>query len=181
MRREGESKLVSEVSSHEANSLSAYLRVVRRRKWIIIACVIVLPVTAYILSVRQPARYEASAQVYLSSEDLAGALTGISASYVDPVQLANTQAALAQVPTVARERRRLVRPQEHLAGELLGSVGVSPQSDTSILTFTVTNGDPKSPRSWPPHTRRPSRGTEVSSIPTRYGEHAPRSEGNSTS
>ena len=84
MRREGESKLVSEVSSHEANSLSAYLRVVRRRKWIIIACVIVLPVTAYILSVRQPARYEASAQVYLSSEDLAGALTGISASYVDP-------------------------------------------------------------------------------------------------
>ena len=45
---------MSEVSSHEANSLSAYLRVVRRRKWIIIACVIVLPVTAYILSAVNP-------------------------------------------------------------------------------------------------------------------------------
>lgn len=143
MRREGESKLVSEVSSHEANSLSAYLRVVRRRKWIIIACVIVLPVTAYILSVRQPARYEASAQVYLSSEDLAGALTGISASYVDPVQLANTQAALAQVPTVARSAVALSGLKNISPGELLGSVGVSPQSDTSILTFTVTNGDPR--------------------------------------
>ena len=93
-------------SSHEATSLSAYLRVLRRRKWIIIACAIVVPVTAYVLSARQPAQYQASAQVYLSSEDLAGALTGISAQYVDPVQLANTQAALAQVPSRRAARSR---------------------------------------------------------------------------
>ena len=131
-------------ASHDATSLSAYLRVLRRRKWIIIACAVLLPVTAYVVSARQPAQYQASAQVYLSSEDLAGALTGISAQYVDPVQLANTQAALAHVPAVAQRAVASSGLKGISADEALGSVNITPQGDTSILTFTITNGDPRS-------------------------------------
>ena len=47
------------------------------------------------------------------------------------------------MPTVARSAVALSGLKNISPGELLGSVGVSPQSDTSILTFTVTNGDPQ--------------------------------------
>ena len=131
------------LSAHEATSLSAYLRVLRRRKWIIIACAIVVPVTAYVLSARQPAQYQASAQVYLSSEDIAGALTGISASYVDPVQLADSQAALAQTPAVAQAAVARSGLKGISWADALGSVSVVPESDTGILVFTVTDGNPQ--------------------------------------
>ncbi len=94
--------MASEASHREAASLSTYLRVLRRRKWIVIACAVLVPATAYFLSARQPAQYQASADVYLSSQDLAGALTGISAPYVDEARLADTQAMLAHVPLVAQ-------------------------------------------------------------------------------
>jgi len=130
-------------SHHEASSLSAYLRVLRRRKWIIIACAVVVPVTAYVLSARQPDQYQASAEVYLSSQDLAGSLTGISAPYVDEVRLADTQARLAQVPVVARRALKLSGVKGVTPYGLLGSTTVSPQSGTNILTFTVTRNDPE--------------------------------------
>ena len=49
------------------------------------------------------------------------------------------------MPAVAQRAIALSGLKGISAGELLGSVGVAPQSDTSILTFTVTNGDPRSP------------------------------------
>ena len=88
---------------HALPSLSSYLRVLRRRKWVIVVCMLVVPITAYFYSARQPAQYQSSAQVYLSSQDLAGALTGISSAYVDQARLADTAASLAHVPAVARD------------------------------------------------------------------------------
>jgi succinoglycan biosynthesis transport protein ExoP len=129
-------------SRQESPSLSTYLRVLRRRKWIVIVCALLVPATAYFLSARQPAQYQASADVYLSSQDLAGALTGISAQYVDEVRLADTQAMLAQVPLVAQRAIKLSGLEGITPGGLLGSASVVPVSGTNILTFTVTSGDP---------------------------------------
>ena len=129
-------------SQHEATSLSAYLRVLRRRKWIVIVCALLVPATAYVLSARQPAVYKASADVYLSSEDLAGALTGIPAAYVDEVRLADTQARLAQTPFVARKTIELSGVEGITPGALLGSVSVFPIAGTNILSFGVTDNDP---------------------------------------
>lgn len=81
--------------------------------------------------------------MYLSSQDLAGALTGISTGYVDEVRLADTQASLAHVPAVAGRALKLA-PVEGMTPEaLLGSTTVVPQAGTNILTFTVTNTDPQ--------------------------------------
>ena len=138
-----ERSAVETSSQHEVSSLSAYLRVLRRRKWIVLACVILAPLTAYVVSARQTALYQASAQVYLSSQDLAGALTGISAPYVDEQRLADTQSALAQVPAVASRAIKISGLKGISPEGLLGSTSVVPGGNTNILTFTVTSTNPR--------------------------------------
>ena len=131
-----------ETDAHGSPSLASYLRVLRRRKWIILACTLVVPAAAYFYSARQPAQYQASAQVYLSSQDLAGALTGISTGYVDQARLADTAASLAHVPAVAEDAIASSNVEGITAGALLGSTSIVPQTGTDILTFTVSNHDP---------------------------------------
>jgi tyrosine-protein kinase len=131
-----------ESDGHGSPSFSGYLRVVRRRWWIIALCTVLVPATAYLYSARQPAQYQASAQVYLSSQDLAGALTGISTGYVDQIRLADTAASLAHVPAVAEDAIALAHVTAITPGGLLGSTSIVPQTGTDILTFTVTNHDP---------------------------------------
>ena len=128
---------------HALPSLSSYLRVLRRRKWVIVVCMLVVPTTAYFYSARQPAQYQSSAQVYLSSQDLAGALTGISSAYVDQARLADTAASLAHVPAVAQDAIASARVKGITAAGLLGSTSIVPQTGTDILTFTVTNQQPE--------------------------------------
>jgi len=106
-------------------------------------CAVIVPVVAYALSARQPAQYQAQSQVYLSSQDLAGALTGISVQYVDEERLADTQASLAQVPTVAQRAIDLAGVQGVSAADLLASATVAPDVGTNILTFTITINDPE--------------------------------------
>jgi tyrosine-protein kinase len=131
-----------ETDGHGSPSLASYLRVLRRRKWIILACTLVVPAAAYFYSARQPAQYQSSAQVYLSSQDLAGALTGISAGYVDQARLADTAASLAHVRAVAEEAIASSHVEGITAGSLLGSTSIVPKTGTDILTFTVSNHDP---------------------------------------
>jgi capsular exopolysaccharide synthesis family protein len=131
-----------ESEGYGSPSLSSYLRVLRRRKWIILACTLAVPAAAYFYSARQPAQYQASAQVYLSSQDLAGALTGISTGYVDQTRLADTAASLAHVRDVAEDAIASSHVEGVSAGALLGSTSIVPQTGTDILTFTVRNHEP---------------------------------------
>jgi uncharacterized protein involved in exopolysaccharide biosynthesis len=128
---------------HGSASLSSYLRVLRRRKWIIVACAVLVPAAAYFSSARQPVSYQSSAQVYLSSQDLAGALTGISSGYVDQTRVADTAAILAHVPAVAEDAIALAGVKNVTPGALLGSTSVVPQTNADNLTFTVTSRNPK--------------------------------------
>jgi capsular exopolysaccharide synthesis family protein len=131
-----------ETDGHGSPSLSSYLRVLRRRKWIILACTLAVPAVVYFYSARQPAQYQASAQVYLSSQDLAGALTGISSGYVDQARLADTAATLAHVRAVAQDAITSSHVEGVSAGALLGSTSIVPQTGADILTFTVRNHEP---------------------------------------
>ena len=53
-----------------SSTLRDYLRVVRRRKWIILQAVVLVPLAAVLVSLRQQDLYESSAQVLLSKADL---------------------------------------------------------------------------------------------------------------
>lgn len=139
--QEGES--LEHDSRHESTSLSTYLRVLRRRKWIVLACALLVPATAFLLSVRQPAQYSASSDVLLSRQNLGNVLTGTSdLTLVPDDRLTGTQADLAHTPDVARAAIRIAGTPGITPDELLQSSSVAAKGTTDILEFTVTDHDP---------------------------------------
>ena len=91
-------------------SLRDYLRVVRRRKWIILQAVLLVPAVAVGLSLRQEKVYKATSQVLLVQENPATQFgNGINQSGAQPPdRQAQTQADLARVP---RGRSKDSRPR----------------------------------------------------------------------
>ena len=123
-----------------ASSLTDHLRVARRRKWVILQAVIVVPVAAILFSLQQPRLYEASSEVLLSRQNLAAALTDtpdVTLSQ-EAARLVETQANLARVPVVAA--RTLTNA--NVAGtpqEFLDSSEVSAKANADLLVFRVKN------------------------------------------
>ena len=64
--------------ARDGATLHDYLRVLRRRKWIILTAVIVVPAVAVALSMRQQALYQSTAEVLLTNKDISAGLTGVS-------------------------------------------------------------------------------------------------------
>ena len=123
-------------------ALADYLAIVRRRKWVIIVALILVPATAFAISLRQPAVYQASAEVLLSRQSLGAQVTGIDDStvYQEPVRFAQTQADIARVPDVAQRVVEKVGGST-TAGELLAGSSVTPKANADLLVFTVSNHD----------------------------------------
>ena len=126
---------------HENSSLHDYLVVVRRRKWLVLLVVIVVPAVAVVLSLLQPPKYEASAEVLLSRQNLAAVLNNTTDPSLtgDPARLAQTQADLAQVPEVARRVLSRGGIKGMTPGQFLTTSSVSAKSDADLLVFTVRN------------------------------------------
>ena len=135
--------MAAAASQHEGSSLSTYLRVLRRRKWIVLTCAILVPAAALFFSLRQPAQYAASADVLLSRQNLGNILTGTSdLTLANDDRLTATQAALAHTPDVARAALAIAKTSDLTPDELLTSSTVAPKGTTDILEFRVTSGDP---------------------------------------
>jgi succinoglycan biosynthesis transport protein ExoP len=124
-----------------APSLLDYLHVLLRRKWIFLLAVVVVPAVAVSLSMREPAAYEASAQVLLNRQNLTESLTGVQAPNVDPARSAQTEAELARVPEVARRAIEAVEVRNLTPSELLKASSVSASASSDFLTFSVTHSD----------------------------------------
>jgi polysaccharide biosynthesis transport protein len=89
-------------------TLRDYLRVARRRKWIIAQAVVLVPLVAVGLSLHQAKVYRASAEVLFATPNVANQLNGINDPTLsqDAERRAQTQADLARVPMVARDALR---------------------------------------------------------------------------
>jgi polysaccharide biosynthesis transport protein len=133
--------LTSATTAAQAATLRDYLHVARRRKWVIIAGLLAAPLAAVVFSLQQTKLYEASAQVFLSSKDLAAQLTGTQSTGInlDPVRIAQTQADLARVPVLAQRVLSRVPGSGLTPGELLAGSAVGATPDADLLTFHVTN------------------------------------------
>jgi Mrp family chromosome partitioning ATPase/capsular polysaccharide biosynthesis protein len=127
--------------SSEEVSLRDYLQVARRRKWIIVAAVVITALAAFGVSSREAAKYQASARVLLSSQNLSAELTGTQAPSPADTNELQTQAALARVPAVASRAIATL----HLAmspAEFLAETSASASGTSNLLTFTATRSDP---------------------------------------
>jgi capsular exopolysaccharide synthesis family protein len=122
-------------------TLAEYVGVVRRRKWILIPVVVLVPLVAVLLSMRGAQMYEASAQVLLKGQDLSGSLGGVQSTYVDPARQAQTEAELARVPEVARRALAEVPGSGLTTLEMLKSSSASPNAGSDLLTLTVKHPD----------------------------------------
>lgn len=125
-------------------TLRDYLRVVARRKWIILVCAIVAPVSAIALSLQQQKLYQASTDVLLSRQNLAAALTRTDDPLAtqDADRLAETQVHVARVPRVLARTLDGVGLSDRTPDDLLDNSSVSASPSADILVFKVT--DPRS-------------------------------------
>jgi Mrp family chromosome partitioning ATPase/capsular polysaccharide biosynthesis protein len=128
----------------QAATLRDYLHVARRRKWIILAALVAAPLAAVALSLHQQKLYEASAEVFLSSKDLAAQLTGTQSTGInlDPTRIAQTQADLARVPLLAQRVLHAVPGTGLTPSQFLAASSATATTDADLLTFQVTNHHP---------------------------------------
>jgi succinoglycan biosynthesis transport protein ExoP len=125
------------------STLRDYLAVLWRRKWVVLQALVLVPVAAVYLSLRQPALYQASADVLVNADNLSANLVNINdPSQLDPDRRLRTLVVLARVPTVAKQAIAAAKLHGWSASDLLGASSVSPGQENDILTFSVTNRDP---------------------------------------
>jgi receptor protein-tyrosine kinase len=127
--------------------LSDYLHILRRRKWIVLQALIIVPLAAVAFSLRQSPLYQSSADVLLRYQSLPSTLSGISdpnsyAYSVDPTRSTNTSLQVAALPALADRVARALR-NRHESVEGVGSSGAAQLGDTDVLRFTTIAGDPK--------------------------------------
>ncbi len=129
---------------HHGSTLHDYVRVVRRRKWVILEAVVLVTLAAVLFSLHQQRMYRASSQVLLSNQNLASVLTGTQQSTGVSLQadrVAQTQADLARVPEVAKRTVAAVGLRRSPAA-LLAHSSVSAKTNADLLQFSVTDHNP---------------------------------------
>jgi capsular exopolysaccharide synthesis family protein len=88
--------------------------------------------------------YQGSAQVLLGQLNLAAGLTGIpDSTQLQPDRVAQTQANLARVPTIAKRTLRAARLRHRTVDDFLAASSVTTQLNSDLLTFTVNDPNPK--------------------------------------
>lgn len=127
----------------QAATLRDYLQVVRRRKWLIILALVLVPLAAAAFSLQQQKLYQASSQVLLNSQNLAAQLTTgqPNVAGMTPDRIAQTQADVARVPRVAQRALATIPGTGLTPRQFLKSSGVSTALNADVLTFSVTNHD----------------------------------------
>jgi succinoglycan biosynthesis transport protein ExoP len=126
-----------------ASPLGHYLRVLRRGAWLVILCTAITLAGAVWLSLQQQRLYQASADVFLNSQNLASILSNVPLPYADPVRGATTQADLARTPDVTDVALKRAGFPDRDPESLLSSSSVTAAPNADKLTFSVTDPDPE--------------------------------------
>jgi capsular exopolysaccharide synthesis family protein len=114
--------------------LRDYLKLLRRRGWILLLCVVLIPLATYLYADSRPKVFQSSAVLQVQSTAADGPLlTGQDFGYAQQ----NTSAIAAFVSTTAvanEAARRLGEPR----GSLLGAATATADQETGFVTITAT-------------------------------------------
>jgi Mrp family chromosome partitioning ATPase/capsular polysaccharide biosynthesis protein len=135
---------VNDFRPNDVGSLQDYLRVVRRRKWVILVFAVALPLLALLFTLRQPPSYRATADVLLTQQNVAALVAGApqSSSAGAHDSLVLTQANLAAVPAVTMRALKAAGVHNRTPEDLLRHSSVTAKKDTDILVFAVKDRNP---------------------------------------
>jgi Mrp family chromosome partitioning ATPase len=125
--------------------LRDYLHVLQRRKWIVLLAVVIVPLAAVALSLRQSPLYQSSADVLLRYQSLPSTVAGINdpnsySYFVDPVRSTDTQLQVAGLPLLANRVAAALRKEGVNPQTVPGSTSVAEVGDTDVLEFTAHSG-----------------------------------------
>ncbi len=126
----------------EGSSLREYLGVLRRRRWIVLQAVVLVPLAVLFFSLRQSPLYQASAAVLVNQQNPVQAITGTGdgSATANPERVLQTQAQLAANPLVARRVLRAAKLKDVTVLDFLSRSSVQAQLNSDLLIFSVTDG-----------------------------------------
>jgi capsular exopolysaccharide synthesis family protein len=124
--------------------LRDYLNVIRARKWIIIQAVVIVTLTALVVSVLQPPTYQGEAKVLITGADAGASIFGTAVSELagSPERGLQTQVQLMQLRPLAETAIRKLNLQT-TPEDLLANVTVSAVGQTNVITLIATDGSAK--------------------------------------
>jgi polysaccharide biosynthesis transport protein len=127
-------------SSDRPATLADYLRIMRRRKWIIALLPVTAAVAAYVASASRAPVYRATAQVLVLPTNIAAELQNLAPNLLlsDPNYL-TTQAEIARSPELARTVAATAGVPGETAAEFLGQSTASTQAQTNKVELSVSS------------------------------------------
>ncbi len=125
--------------------LRDYLNVIRTRKWVIIQAMVIVTLTALVVSYIQPPVYQGEAKVLISEKDSSAALFGSVLPEISsqPERGLQTQVQLMQLRPLAEETIRQLG-LEMEPEDLLSRVDVVGVGQTNLVRITARAGSPES-------------------------------------
>src|SRR5918994_515475 len=126
-------------------TLTHYLGVLRRRKWLILLPLLLAPATAFLLAQQQSPEYRAPSQVLLNRQDVVAAMLTQqpNTAYLDPERLLATQSDVARSPALISNVVRAANVEGLTESALVAESEVSPHANSDVLEFAVTDGNPE--------------------------------------
>lgn len=123
------------------STLRHYLEALWRRKWLVLAPLVLLPLVTFLASRSEPPVYEASADVLVNRQEAATtSVIGQTPALDDPSRTMDTQVLLAGVPEVLERTVRAAGVPDLSSSTLRAQSTVFSLAD--ILRFVVSDGDP---------------------------------------
>jgi polysaccharide biosynthesis transport protein len=131
-------------SASSAASLQRFIRVVRRRFWLIALCMVLVPASVVAYSLAQEKQYRATASLLFGHSDLTALLSGEPAAprSSQDERAAATNASLAALDVVAARTARRVGLQ---AGDVAARIDVEPVASADLLRISATDANPAVP------------------------------------
>ena len=121
-----------------------WLRLLSRRWWVVVATVVVTTLTAFVVSRSEQRLYQATATVLVSEQNPAAAVLNLASTNASPPdRYAATQAALARVGGVATMAIAAAHVPGQTPGGLLAESSVTADPTADLLSFSVTNPQPR--------------------------------------
>ncbi|MGB4592255.1 MAG: polysaccharide biosynthesis tyrosine autokinase [Coriobacteriia bacterium] len=122
--------------------LRDYLHVIRARMWVIIQAVVIVTVTAVVVSLLQSPVYEGQAKVLISGQDTGSAILGTAISELSsqPERGLQTQVQLMQLRPLAENTIRTLGLKQ-TPDELLAQIEITAVGQTNIVEITAKASD----------------------------------------
>ena len=115
------------------------LRIMRRRKWVIVQATIAVPVLALAFTLTQEKQYTATATLLFIE---APTTLNETNAVIDPTREAATNSQLATLPVIAEGAAKSLE-EKVPAGEILGSVTVTPSGESNTASIAAVSGSPE--------------------------------------